>query len=363
MPRDNGHHTRLVSRTRWKRQLRPTLLLLGPLLLLALGGYYYLTSGRYVATDDAYVRYDKVQISSDVAGRVARVSVRENQTVAQGDLLFALDDEPYRIALLRAEGVLAAARNEIEAMRASYKQKAANLKASQVSADYMQRELERQKRLASQNVSSEAKVDDAARSADVSRQQVAAMQQDLAQVLANLGGNLDQPIDQHPRVLQAIAARDQAALDLRHTRVLAPADGIVANIDPRPGQYVTVGQPMCSLVESGTLYVEANLKETELTHVKPGDRATITVDTYPDRVWHAEVSSIGAGTGSEFSILPAQNATGNWVKIVQRLPVRLRIAAGEDVAGLRAGMSVGVDIDTGHQTALGSALGMSGARP
>jgi membrane fusion protein (multidrug efflux system) len=367
MPRDNGHvlrtgvlraGTRLLPK---RRLLRPTLLLLAPLLLIAIGGYFYLTGGRYVSTDDAYIRYDKVQISSDVAGRVTRTLVSENQVVHAGDLLFALDDEPYRIALTRAEGLLAAARNDVEAMRASYKQKLANLKAAQASADYLQREAERQRRLATQNVTSESKADEAARSAEVARQQVGSMQQDAAQVLANLGGNADLPTDEHPRVLQTLAARDQAALDLRHTQIFAPADGIVANVDPRPGQYVQVGQAMCSLVESGRLYVEANLKETDLTYVKPGDAATLTVDSFPGRVWHARVTSVGAGTGAEFSILPPQNATGNWVKIVQRVPLRLRIASEEDVSALRAGMSVDVEIDTGHQTTLGAVLAR--ARP
>jgi membrane fusion protein, multidrug efflux system len=351
MPRDNGH-ARQRTRPALKRRLRPVLLLLGPIVLIAVAAYFYLTGGRYVSTDDSYVRYNKVQISSDVAGRIAELAVDENQAVEQGQLLFAIDQEPYRIALLRAESALAAARNDVEAMRAAYKQKEASVRATQASADFLGREAERQRRLAAQNVASEAKVDEALRSAEVARQQHAAMQQDLAQARANLGGNPDLPGDQHPRVMQALAARDQAALDLRHTRILAPAAGIVANIDPRPGQYVTVGQAMASLVESGSLYIEANLKETELTYVKPGDPATVTVDTYPGHVCQATVSSIGAGTGSEFSILPAQNATGNWVKIVQRLPVRLRFTSCGDVGVLRAGMSVAVEIDTGRHTPL-----------
>jgi membrane fusion protein (multidrug efflux system) len=350
MPRDNGHTRH--SGTALKRRLRPVLLLLGPIVLVAVAAYFYLTGGRYVATDDSYVRYNKVQISSDVAGRIVEVAVDENQMVEKGQLLFAIDDEPYRIALMRAESALAAARNDVLAMRAAYKQKEANVRAALASAEFLGRESERQRRLAAQNVASEAKADEAQRSAEVARQQHAAMQQDLAQALANLGGSPDLPVDQHPRVMQALAARDQAALDLRHTRILAPAAGIVANIDPRPGQYVTVGQAMSSLVESGSLYIEANLKETELTFVKPGDAATVTIDTYPGHSCRAQVTSIGAGTGSEFSILPAQNATGNWVKIVQRLPVRLRLGSCGDVGVLRAGMSVAVEIDTGRHTPL-----------
>ena len=356
MPRDSGVQVLQPARRGLRRRLRLPLLLLGPLLALGVAAYFYLTGGRYVSTDDAYVRYNKVLISSDVAGRVIRQAVDENDAVTQGQLLFAIDDEPYRIALARTESLLAAARDEVEALRGAYRQKQAQLKAAQASADYLQREWVRQQNLEKQNVASASKVDEAGRSAEVARQQVAAMQQDIAQTLAALDGDPDLPVDRHSRVMQALAARDQAALDLRHTKIAAPADGIVANLDPRPGQYVTVGLAMCSLIESGSLYIEANLKETELTHVKPGDAATITVDTYPGRVWHAKVTSISPGTGSVFSILPAQNATGNWVKIVQRVPVRLHIMPGEDVAGLRAGMSVDVEIDTHHQTAIGAAM-------
>jgi membrane fusion protein, multidrug efflux system len=348
VPRDNGHRVAVEGGVGAGRRLRSLLLVLGPLVVVAAGGYLYLTGGRYVSTDDAYVRYDKVLISSDVAGRVMQQQVDENQPVRQGDLLFALDDEPYRIALARAEGVLAAARDEVRAMRAAYRQKEAMLRAGMVSADYLQREYERQKRLSAQNVSSESKVDEARRSADVAHEQMAAMQHDLAQVLANLGGDPDVPVDSHPRVLQATAARDQAALDLRHTRILAAADGIVANLDPRPGQYVTIGQAMGSLMESGSLYIEANLKETELTWVKPGDPVTVTVDTYPGREWHGTVESIAPASASEFSVLPAQNSSGNWVKVVQRLPVRIRVERRPGDPELRAGMSVEADIDTGH---------------
>src|SRR5579883_2428872 len=278
MPRDNGAQLAQHSRRGIARRLRLPLLLLGPLLVILVAGYFYVTGGRYVSTDDAYIRYNKVLISSDVAGRIVKQAVDQNDVVKQGQLLFAIDDEPYRIALQRAESQLSAARDEIEALRGAYRQKQAQLKAAQATADYMQREYVRQQHLATQNVASESKVDDAARSAEVARQQVASMQQDAAQTLAALGGNADLPTDQHPRVLQALAARDQAALDPRHTQIFAPNDGIVANVDPRPGQYVQVGQAMCSLVESGRLYVEANLKETDLTYVKAGDAATLTVD-------------------------------------------------------------------------------------
>jgi membrane fusion protein (multidrug efflux system) len=335
-----------------RRGVRFLLLVLGPAVILAGAAYFYVTGGRYVSTDDAYVRADKVQISSDVAGRVVSVEVSDNQVVAKGALLFRIDDGPFKIALARAEAQLAAARDGIGALKASYRQKQAQLQQTKDTSEYMRRELDRQQRLVSTSAVSVAQFDLARHNFDIARQQVASMEQDLAQALASLGGNADIEVDAHPQVRQAMAARDQAALDLSHTIVYAPDDGIAAKVDLRPGQYVQAGQPVFALVEIHSLYIEANVKETDLTHVKPGQAATIEVDSYPDRRWRAVVGSLSPGTGSEFSILPPQNATGNWVKVVQRVPIRLLLAPGEVTNGLRAGMSVTVDIDTHHQNPL-----------
>ena len=359
MPRDNGH-TLVAGRSRLKRRLRPILLLLGPVVLLCVAGYLYLASGRYVSTDDSYVRFNKVQISSDVAGRIVKVAVNENERVTKDQLLFALDDEPYRIALMRAEATLAA---RAQRRRGD---------ARRLSPEGGERQGRRKRRPTISSTRPSASIgwpSRASRRNRSSRRRSAAPRWRASKPRrCSRSWRRRWPISAAISIfrsissracMQALAARDQAALDLRHTRILAPSDGIVANIDPRPGQYLTVGQAMCSLVEAGSLYIEANLKETELTHVKPGDEATVTVDTFPGRVWHARVTSIGAGTGSEFSILPAQNATGNWVKIEQRLPVRLHILPDEDVSALRAGMSVTVEIDTRHATALAGLFGGS----
>jgi len=335
-----------------RRFVRFLLLVLGPALPLAGAAYYYVTGGRYVSTDDAFVRADKVQISSDVAGRVVAVEVRDNQVVTKGALLFRIDDGPFKIALARAEAQLSAARDAISALKATYRQKRAQLQQTKDTLEYMRRELDRQQRLLSTSAVSVAQFDLARHNFDMARQQAASVEQELAQTLASLGGDPDIEIDAHPQVRQALAAHDQAALDLSHTLVPAPDDGIAAKVDLRPGQYVQSGQPVFALVEIHSLYVEANVKETDLTHLKPGQAATIEVDSYPGRQWRAVVGSLSPGTGSEFSILPPQNATGNWVKVVQRVPVRLQLAPGEATNGLRAGMSVTVDIDTGHQNPL-----------
>lgn len=335
-----------------RRGVRAVLLGIGPLVVLAGAAYYYVTGGRYVSTEDAYVRADKVQISSDVAGRVVEVEVIDHQTVAKGDLLFRIDDRPYTIALARAEAQLVAARDNIEAMKANYRQKQAQLQQAKDSLDFYKRELDRQQRLVSSNFVSVSQYDQARHNYDGAHGQLAAVEQDLAQTLANLGGNPDINVDDHPQVRQAAAQRDQAALDLSHTRIVAPEDGVTAKVDLRPGQYMQAGQAAFALVEMERLYIEANVKETDLTHLKPGQEASIEVDSYPDRKWRAVVTSLSPGTGSEFSILPPQNATGNWVKVVQRVPVRLVLAPGEVTNGLRAGMSVSVDIDTHHQNPL-----------
>ena len=335
-----------------RRRVRLALLGLGPLVVLGGAAYYYVTGGRYVSTDDAYVEADKVQISSDVAGRVIEVDVGDHQTVAKGKLLFRIDDEPYRIALARAEAQLVAARNNIEAMKATYRQKQAQLQQAKDSLEFYKRELDRQERLVSNNFVSVSQYDQARHNHDNARAQSMAVEQDLAQTLANLGGSPDINTNDHPQVRQAAAQRDQAALDLSHTRVLAPEDGVTAKIDLRPGQYMQAGQPAFALVEMHRLYIEANVKETDLTHLKPGQEASIEVDSYPGHQWRAVLTSLSPGTGSEFSILPPQNATGNWVKVVQRVPVRLVLAPGEATNGLRAGMSVSVEIDTHHQNPL-----------
>jgi membrane fusion protein, multidrug efflux system len=339
------------------RALRLLAMIALPVVVAIAGGGWYLAAGRYVSTDDAYVEADTVTVSSDVSGRVVAVEVRNNQHVSAGQVLIRLDDRPYRAALEQAEAQLANARLQIEGLRATYRQHQADLAAAEDTLAYQQREYDRQKALLAQHVTSQSAFDLAQNRLVTARQQTASIEQQIANVLASLGGNADIPTDDHPLVRQAQAQVDQAKLNLGYTVIAAPASGVVTNVDKLPvGNYLAASTPAFSLVETDQPWIEANFKETELTHMKPGDRATVTVDAYPGVVFKARVASLSPGTGAQFSVLPPQNATGNWVKVVQRLPVRLEVEDAGPGQTLRAGMSADVEVDTRYESALARLL-------
>lgn len=318
-----------------------------PLVLVAIAVYLYLTAGRSASTDDAYVQADKIVVSSDVSGRVVAVEVKDNQYVKAGQVLIRLDDGSYKIALAKAQANLAATKLQIDGLRATYKQRQSDLKAAQDTLDYMQREAERQSQMLATHITSQQKYDEARHNLDTARGQLSSAQQQSNNVLAALGGNPDLPTEQHPLVLQAQAQVDQAKLDLSDTVIAAPADGYVTQVNHLPvGQYLTAAAPAFDVVTTDHPWIEANFKETDLTRMRPGQSVTVDIDTYPDRSFHGHVQSISAGTGSEFSVLPPQNSTGNWVKIVQRVPVKLVIDDADADHPLRAGMSATVTVDT-----------------
>jgi membrane fusion protein (multidrug efflux system) len=340
-----------------RRGLRRTLLVLGPVIAVAAGGYFYLTGGRYVATDNAYVKADKLNLATDVSGIVAKIEVREDQKVEKGQILFRLDDEPYRIALAGAQAQLGAVRNEIATLKATYRQNQAQIEQANTDVDFYETSFQRQQDLSRRGVSTQVAFDEAKRNLDLSRERVIVAQRQAEATLAQLGGKPDDPVEAHPRVQQAQAQVDRAKRDLGRTVVTAPNTGVVTNVNAlQVGQYLQAAQPAFSLVALDHVWVEANPKETDLTYLKPGDPASVTVDTYPGVQWHATVASVSPATGAEFSVLPPQNASGNWVKVVQRVPIRLNVEVPAGAPSLRSGMSANVEVDTGHTRSLTGVL-------
>ncbi|MDX2158508.1 MAG: HlyD family secretion protein [Hyphomicrobiaceae bacterium] len=326
--------------------------LIGPAAAAAIGAYIYLAGGRYVSTDNAYVKADKIVVSSEVAGRVAEVMVKADQTVTRGSVLFKLDPEPYKLALDKAEAELDQTKARVEALRAEYREAQSELKEAEDRVHFYEAQRDRQKRLADKGVGRAFVFEEADSNLDAARARVNAASQKMSRVLAQLSGDPGIATDHHPMVRERIAARDRARIDLDHTTVRAPAAGIVTNFDLQAGEYLGAGSVAFSLVGTEEIWVQANFKETDLTWVEEGQRAAVHVDTYPDAPWTGTVTSISPATGAEFAILPPQNATGNWVKVVQRLPVRLKLTAPPGARPLRAGMSVVVEIDTGHKRPL-----------
>jgi membrane fusion protein, multidrug efflux system len=329
-----------------------------PVALIAGGSYVWVTGGRYQETENANLQQAKVSIAADTAGRIVQVDIFDNQSVKQGDVLFAIDPEPYRIALAQADAAVAGARLNVEQLRAAYSQALAQEKSDASQVDYAQSQYDRAADLARKGINAKSSLDEARNDLDKAKQQLAVAEQGILSAKAGLGGNPDIETDKHPTVMAALAARDKAAYDLAQTTVRAPADGIVSQAASfKVGQYVGSGTPLFSLVETADTWVDANFKETQLTNMKPGQKAEIVVDSYPGKTFEATVKAIGAGTGAEFSLLPAQNATGNWVKVTQRIPVRLQLADADAKMALRTGMSATVTVDTGVSRGFPSIFG------
>ena len=329
---------------------RRILMVAVPLELVVGGGYFYLTGGRYEDTDNAYVQQAKVSLSADIAGRITAVNVGENQPVKAGAVLFTIDPQPYQIALDQANAALASARVNVEQLKVAYGTANVQLNAAQETLSIRQAAFDRQNALVKQGVNSNSTLDDTKLALQAAQAAVDQAKQQVAASTAAVGGNPDIATDQHPAVLAAQAQVEAAQRNLSKTTVVAPADGIVANVSSlNAGQFVAAGTTIASLVETSGTWIEANFKETQLADLKVGQPASVAVDAFPGKL-NGTVESIGAATGSEFSLIPAQNATGNWVTLVQRLPVRIKLADASEIAELKTGMSANVTVDTGRST-------------
>jgi membrane fusion protein (multidrug efflux system) len=336
------------------QRLRKPLLIGVPMLLLLGLGVLWLLGGRTQSTDDAYVRAAQVTVSANVSGRVLEVPVHDNQHVHKGDVLFRLDERPFRIAVDEARARVSSARLSIEALKATYRQRLADARGAQDEVAYAQREHDRQSKLLKSGIASQAQVDRALQALNAAQQKLAATRQQGTSTRADLDNNPDIEADQHPTVQLALAEAARAELNLSYTIITAPIDGVVTRVESlQPGNYITAATPAFALVSDQDLWVEANFKEDQLAHLRVGQSARIRIDALPDQHLTARVASLSPGTGAEFSVLPPENATGNWVKVVQRLPVRLEIK--DPPPGLRAGLSAVVDVDTGMQRHLFSA--------
>ncbi len=332
-----------------RRSLRMILLVVLPLIAAVGGGAFYLMGGRYISTDNAYVGAQKVLITPDVSGKIIHVAVREGQHVKPGDELFTLDPEPYKLALDQVEAKLAAARTEYSKLKTTVKSLDTLIDLAHKNVALKKENVERKQKLVVSHAGSQADRDNAAVGLVTAQLQAQYARQQHDVTLAQLLGNPNLPLAQFPAYAQAKAAVDDAKRNLAHTVIRAPMAGTATQVDNiQIGRFIAAGSPILSVIDDQAPWVDANPKETEITYLRVGQKVTISVDSFPDHAFKGTVQSVSPGTGAQFSILPPQNASGNWVKVVQRVPVRIVFDKGQDTHLLRSGMSVTVDIDTHH---------------
>ena len=338
-----------LRRLRRRQRMRWALFALLPLVLIA-AGYWYVTGGQVMSTDDAYVNAEKVGISTDVSGIVQDVEVTNNQYVTTGQILYRLDPRQFQIAVDNAKANLAQVASTLEAMKQDYKRMLSDAAAQQAQVDLDQTNYNRAEMLLHNGAGTQATYDQAKYTLQTDTNKLQSLREQAQVQLARLGGSADTPTTELPQYLQAKAQLEEAQRQLADTVVKAPFSGIVTDVPATaPGRYLAAATTAFYLVDTDHVWVDAQPKETELTHVRAGQSATVTVDAYPNAVWHATVQSISPAAAQEFALLPAQNTSGNWVKVVQRVPMRIRLDTSDKTQPpLRAGMSAEVNVDTGH---------------
>ena len=346
------------------REKRRTLLLVVlPVVVLIGGVAFYLSGGRYATTDDAYVGAQKVLITPDISGKIQKVLVKEGQRVKAGDELFEIDPVPFRFALQQAQATLESAKTNYDNLRSNVSSYTQLLELAKQGVDLKQRDVERKTTLVKSLSGSQLDLDTATTNLVLARAQLELLQQQLANSKNQLLGNPDLPLEQFPPYFQAKAALDQAQRNLDHTVLRAPIYGTATQVDSiQLGRFVMAGSPVFSVIDDVNPWVDANLKESDLTYVGVGQPVTMSIDAFPDHTFMGTVGSLSPGTGAQFAILPPQNSTGNFVKVVQRVPVRIYFDKNDKaVQKLKAGMSTYVWVDTGHKRSLAGLLGFSSA--
>jgi membrane fusion protein (multidrug efflux system) len=339
-----------------RNRFRLTLMLGGAGFVAVAALIFWLSTGRYVGTDNAYVHAAKLMVSTDISGIVSEVDVKEGQHVKKNDVLFRVDPKPFQIALDSAKAQLELTRLNIESMKQDYRRILSDIAGQQAQVDLAKANYDRAAELVKTGSTSKANYDQMRYAYESGQKQLQSLQDQAKVQLAKLGGNPDIEATKHPQYQQVLSQVDEAQRQLDHTIVRAPFNGIVTQVAAlQPGTYLVsqtaalTNTGAVALVSTDNLWVEANMKETDLTHVRVGDKVTVDVDTYPDHEWNGRVESISPATGAEFSILPAQNTSGNWVKVVQRITVKVKLDEKPKDPQLRAGMSTTVSIDTGHR--------------
>ena len=327
--------------------LRATLMLIIPALAAAIGLYFYVTGGRYVSTDNAYVGAQKVLITPEVSGKIIHIAVIEGQQVAPGGELFSIDPVPYRLAALEAEARLARVKTDFDNLKASLASLGKQIDLGRQSVAANQADFDRKTSLLNNRISTPSDLDKSRVALVAAKAILERLEQEEAVARNQLLGDAALPLDKFPQYIEATVALDRAKRDLANTVLRAPIAGTATQVTSiQMGRYLTAGMAVFSIIGTEAVWVEANPKETDLTYMRAGQPVTITVDAFPSRQWRGTVAAISPGTGAQFTILPPQNAAGNWIKIVQRVPLRIEFEPGQDVQRLRSGMSATVEVDT-----------------